>query len=209
MLDKRLPKIYSHISSLKDVKDLNVKLSEQNGETKIICPISMIEYSGLNTFYFFWNCGCLISKKAFDELHMKDKCILCSKDFNKESDLVNLNYTKEERARLFQKILAEKLNKKAKKEKSKNTHKEKIGNNNETTDKGLVANSDLNLEEDKKHVHKNIKDNKIHIDGCHSKIKAVIENEDEEDDFIDKRKIRDLGHSNNLMINNKRKRSEN
>jgi len=117
MLDKRLPKIYSHISSLKNVKDLKIKLSELNGETKIICPISMIEYSGLNTFYFLWNCGCLLSKKAFDELHTKDKCVLCGKDFNKETDLVNVNYTKEERARLFQKILYEKLNKKSKKAK--------------------------------------------------------------------------------------------
>jgi len=76
MLDKRLPKIYSHITSLKDVKDLKIQLAELNGETKIICPISMIEFSGLNTFYFFWNCGCLISKNAFEELNMKDKSIL-------------------------------------------------------------------------------------------------------------------------------------
>ena len=126
MLDKRLPKIYSHISSLKDVKDLIITTSKQNEEIKIICPISMIEFSGLNSFYFFWNCGCLISKKAFDELQMKDKCVLCGKKFEKEKDLVNLNYTKEERAQIFQSLILEKIKAKKIKEERKINKKEKI-----------------------------------------------------------------------------------
>ncbi len=206
MLDKRLPKIYSHISSLKDVKDLIIKLSELNGETKIICPISMIEYSGLNTFYFSWNCGCLISKKAFDELNMKEKCILCGKDFNKETDLVSLHYSKEERGRLFQKIMADKLNKKAKKEKSKN----KIGNNGETNENYLAANTDLNLkfDDENKNSHKNLKENILYKESGHEKIKALIENENEENDFYEKRLLgRDLEYSNHHLINKKRKRS--
>lgn len=199
MLDKRLPKIYSHISSLKDVRDLNIKLSELNGETKIICPISMIEYSGLNTFYFFWNCGCLISKKAFEELHMKDKCIMCGKDFNKDNDLVNLNYSREERAKLFQKILVEKSNQKSKKEKSKKI--EKIGNKEDTTDTIVNPKSELNLDEEKKKIH--IVSN--NSDNYHTKIKAVIE---DEEDLHQKINMREIGYSNNLLINKKRKRSE-
>ena len=84
MLDKRLPKIYSHITSLKDVKDLIITNITQNEEKKIICPISKNEFSGLNSFYFFWNCGCLISKRAFDELKMSKECVYCGKDFDKE-----------------------------------------------------------------------------------------------------------------------------
>ena len=125
MLDKRLPKIYSHIYSLKDVKDLSITVSKQNGENKIICPISMIEFSGLNSFYFFWNCGCLISKMAFDELKMKDQCILCAEKFDKEKDLVNLNYTKEERAQIFQALLLDKIKTKKMKIEKKIIKKEK------------------------------------------------------------------------------------
>jgi hypothetical protein len=50
LIDKQLPKAFSHIKRLKDVKDLNINLIEDpNTEVKVICPISMIEYSGLNT----------------------------------------------------------------------------------------------------------------------------------------------------------------
>lgn len=162
MLDKRLPKIYSHIKSLKDVKDLNITLSELNGETKIICPISMIEFSGLNTFYFFWNCGCLISKKAFDELHMKDKCILCGAKFDREIDLVNINYSKEERARIFSEIMNKKLkNQKGKQEKQdisnnpkNNMDKKKM--NVELKEENIInLNSDLTSSKDE--------DNKVSI----------------------------------------------
>ena len=127
MLDKRLPKYYCHITSLKDVKDLNIKISELNGETKIICPISMIEFSGLNTFYFFWNCGCLVSKKAYDELNMKDKCILCGEKFDKNTDLVNINYSKEERKERFESIMAEKKRNKILRDKKKSDKKNSRG----------------------------------------------------------------------------------
>jgi hypothetical protein len=51
LLNKQLPKTFQHIKKLKDVKDLNISLMEDKEaqETKVICPISMIEYSGLNT----------------------------------------------------------------------------------------------------------------------------------------------------------------
>jgi hypothetical protein len=134
MLDKRLPKIYSHITSLKDVKELTISTSKQEEENKIICPISMIEFSGLNSFYFFWNCGCLISKKAFDELQMKDKCVLCGKKFDKEKDIVDLNHTKEERAQIFQRLILEKIKEKKIKDEKKIEKKEKdinkLTNNN-------------------------------------------------------------------------------
>jgi len=119
MLDKRLPKIYSHITSLKDVRELTISTSKQEEEIKIICPISMIEFSGLNSFYFFWNCGCLISKKAFDELQMKDNCLMCGKKFDKEKDIIDLNHTKEERAQIFQRLIIEKIKEKKSKDEKK------------------------------------------------------------------------------------------
>lgn len=144
MLDKRLPKIYSHITSLKDVKDLILTISKQNDEKKIICPISMIEFSGLNSFYFFWNCGCVISKKAFDELQMKDKCVLCGKDFNKEKDLVNLNYTKEERAQIFNYLMLEKIKNKNKKNKNEKINKQKKEKDKERNE--IKDSDDYNIE---------------------------------------------------------------
>lgn len=181
MLDKRLPKIYSHIKSLKDVKDLIITTSNQNQENKIICPISMIEFSGLNSFYFSWNCGCLISKKAFDELHMKDKCVLCGKLFSKEKDLVNLNYSKEERAQIFQNLIIEKLKSKKTKTDKKESKKEK----NTTIDNFEI--SELKKLEKKKDTSiKLINDKKIEIDN-------LIKEEEKDVDIV--------------FMNKKRKRS--
>lgn len=150
MLDKRLPKYYCHITSLKDVKDLNIKISELNGETKIICPISMIEFSGLNTFYFFWNCGCLVSKKAYDELNMKDKCILCGEKFDKNTDLVNINYSKEERKERFESIMAEKKRNKILRDKKKSDKKI----NNELVNKNKNDNKNKNKELNNEFINK-------------------------------------------------------
>jgi hypothetical protein len=107
LLDKRLPKTFQHIKKLKDVKNLNVNILENKDteETKVICPISMIEYNGLNTFYILWSCGCVISKKAIDELNMTDKCINCGEKVDIKTDLVNLNYTKEEREAILRSLL--------------------------------------------------------------------------------------------------------
>ena len=47
-----MPKSFRHVSSLKDVKELNVKLNENaelGEELKILCPITMLEFNGYNT----------------------------------------------------------------------------------------------------------------------------------------------------------------
>jgi hypothetical protein len=49
-----------------------------------------------------------VSKKAIDELNMIDKCIVCGEDVNIKTDLVNLNYSKEERDLIYKHILAAK-----------------------------------------------------------------------------------------------------
>ena len=57
----------------------------------------------------------MISKKAIDELHMKDKCIVCSSSIDISTDLVSMNYLKSERDHIYKSILNErKSNKKDK-----------------------------------------------------------------------------------------------
>lgn len=109
LIEKNLPDTFNHISSLKDVKDINGEISK-NGYLQ--CPITMSEFSGINKFYFLWNCGCVISKKAIDEIGMKDKCLVCGKDFHHDKDLISLNYTKEEKENIKNELLTLKERKK-------------------------------------------------------------------------------------------------
>jgi hypothetical protein len=135
LIEKRLPKSYSHISSLKDLKDLNIKFSDESDAknqvdqyikqsdsgSKIACPITMMEFSGLNNFYIIWKCGCVLSKKAIDELNMKlkNKCVNCGTSVDYKNDLVSLNYSAKEKEALFNQILEEKSKLKEKKLKEK------------------------------------------------------------------------------------------
>jgi hypothetical protein len=105
LIEKRLPKSFIHISTLKDIKDLNITFSEEN---KIKCPITMMEFSGINSFYFLWNCGCVISKKAIEELNMKDKCINCGTFNNPKYDFISLNLSGKEKQGILKKIIEEK-----------------------------------------------------------------------------------------------------
>ena len=102
LLNKNKPKGYEHIKSLKSVKELNCLIND-NGY--IQCQISQEEFSGLNKFYFLWTCGCIISKTAIDELHMKDKCIICNTPFNICHDLISLNYNKHKKMEIQKELL--------------------------------------------------------------------------------------------------------
>jgi hypothetical protein len=129
LLEKRLPKTYSHITSLKDLKDLNITFSDDTvdiigGEHKIKCPITMIEFSGMNCFCINWKCGCVISKKAVEELNMKDKCVQCGVVSDLKKDIVSLNLTTKEREEIYNQIIEEKLKIREK----KNNKKEQVNN---------------------------------------------------------------------------------
>jgi len=53
LLDKKMPKSFRHITSLKDVKELNILLNDKaadSEELKILCPITMLEFNGYNTY---------------------------------------------------------------------------------------------------------------------------------------------------------------
>jgi hypothetical protein len=133
LIEKRLPRNFLHITSLKDLKDLNISLTDDE-ESKIICPISMIDFSGLNCFYILWNCGCVISKKAVEELEMSCKCLNCNSEVNFKTDLVNLNYSSKERENIFKQILMEKKLKNSSKM-SSNTNKDMENNLNKMLNK--------------------------------------------------------------------------
>jgi hypothetical protein len=116
LLNKSFPKIFNHITSLKDVKELNCNLSKDG---KIECGISLEEFSGMNKFYFLWSCGCVISKNAIDKLGMKDKCLICNCPF-KNKDLISLNYTNEEKEKIRFEIIKDKKFKNKNKENKEN-----------------------------------------------------------------------------------------
>lgn len=85
LVEKKIPKCFSHIRSLKDVKDANVCLrSSVTGEPiEIVCPITQLEYNGIQRFVFVWSCGCVISEKALNELKnpLSKKCVSCGKPY--------------------------------------------------------------------------------------------------------------------------------
>jgi len=119
LLDKKMPKTFRHITSLKDVKELNVtfneKPAENQSEQNILCPITMLEFNGMNTFFFLWKCGCVFSRKASEELNLKESCIVCGEKINISTDLINMNMSKEEKENLYDILTAEKMrNKKPK-----------------------------------------------------------------------------------------------
>ena len=133
LINKNLPnETFRHLKSLKDVKELKCEFSNDG---KIKCKISNIEFSGINKFFFIWNCGNVLSLDAIKNLNMKNKCLLCGQEFKKE-DLISLNYSKEEKEKIKKKILLEKKEKslmlqlKRKREENKKNENEIIDNNN-------------------------------------------------------------------------------
>ena len=149
LLNKNKPLGFQHIKTLKNVKELNCIIND-NGY--IQCPISREEFSGLNKFYFLWTCGCVFSKTAIDELHMKDKCINCNNPFNINNDLISLNYNKKRKMEIQKEFLG------IKKIINKN-----IVNNNEKTEEqkeAILKVIDNNIDKKEKNfLNKKIKRN--------------------------------------------------
>ena len=102
LLSKKKPFGFQHIKSLKNVKELKCVIND-NGY--IQCQISREEFSGLNKFYFLWTCGCILSKTSIDELHMKEKCIICNTPFDINKDLISLNYNKNKKLEIQKELL--------------------------------------------------------------------------------------------------------
>lgn len=102
--------LISHIRSLKDVKELNLKekndfdsshQTSSGSETikaQFHCPISGLDFNGKYKFLFIWTCGCVLSERALKEVADRQKqetkaaqaCLVCSKLFLGE-DLIVIN----------------------------------------------------------------------------------------------------------------------
>ena len=109
LLEKKIPLEFNHLTSLKVVKDLNIEI---NNKGNVTCPISCIEFSGINKFYFVWNCGCVMSGKAINEIGIKNKCVVCGKEYLSENGLISLNMTNEEKRQILKQIKAQNIQRK-------------------------------------------------------------------------------------------------
>ena len=96
LIEKKVPKCFSHIQSMKDIKTANITFRKDSRESKIICPISQIELNGINPFTFNWKCGCLLADATImqltpaaitsdSSLNTSGNCVHCTKSYNKGS----------------------------------------------------------------------------------------------------------------------------
>ena len=138
LLNKNKPQGFEHIKSLKNVKELKCLIND-NGF--IQCQVSQEEFSGLNKFFFLWTCGCVYSKTAMDELNIINKCINCNIEFNRDRDLISLNYDK----KMKRKILINLLN-------IKKYNKITINNNDSIN--SIINNNDKDINDIKLLNHK-------------------------------------------------------
>jgi len=92
---------------LKDIVDVTIRENTKpNATFQFMCPISQTEFNGLNKFILLWNCGCVISEKAFLETKetSKSKCILCNTKYTKE-DIISLNMAPSEQEKIKKEII--------------------------------------------------------------------------------------------------------
>jgi hypothetical protein len=111
IIEKKMPTCFKHIRTLADVREVKVQSRNSKGnpsasenpsveESKaskhgdsnrvvspyfISCPISKEENNGYHSFIANWNCGCVLSLKAFKELNQSSStqklCINCLKPY--------------------------------------------------------------------------------------------------------------------------------
>ncbi len=70
-----------------------------------MCPVTEMEYNGLNKFVALWSCGHVFSLKAFKEVIAEKKCLTCEQPFTEE-DVIDINMTPEDQEVVRQKLLA-------------------------------------------------------------------------------------------------------
>ncbi|KAK2195762.1 Replication termination factor 2 [Babesia duncani] len=96
ILSKKKINSMNHIRRLKDIKQVNFKMDEEN--VRLICPIVCTELSAANRGVLIWKCGCCISEKAFKQLictnnksneKEKKNCPNCNMEFLYNSNVFN------------------------------------------------------------------------------------------------------------------------
>lgn len=92
LVDKTMPKLFSHIRNLKCIKEVRVgKNEDETSAFPLLCPLSRLPFNGIEKFVVIWKCGCMISEKTLKGT----ECPLCGEGFE-SSDLIHLNASPEE-----------------------------------------------------------------------------------------------------------------
>lgn len=133
LLDRGDNEAGQHIRTLKDVKPLNLTPNPafkdygkealiggeavDYGNAMFICPVIGLEMNGRWRFVFYWNCGCVVSEKAYHELK-SDKCHKCGLPTSVD-DVIVINGNAEDVVKMESKMAARreraKIEKKSKK----------------------------------------------------------------------------------------------
>lgn len=120
LLERKMPKEYSHIRSLKDVKQCKVEFDKDEstsnvavGETNVarknglICPLSRADLSnsGLKTV-LIWKTGVMCTEKALKEMKGAEKgvCPVTGEKYDPETDVVPLAVFDDELEELKKKL---------------------------------------------------------------------------------------------------------
>ncbi len=85
----------NYIKKTKDLKIVNIEKNiDEDSEYPFMCPLSKIEFNGMNRFVCLWSCGCFFIERSLKESKEK-KCPICNKAFSKD-DIISMNLTPEE-----------------------------------------------------------------------------------------------------------------
>mmetsp|Transcript_13417 Transcript_13417/g.1203 ORF Transcript_13417/g.1203 Transcript_13417/m.1203 type:complete len:105 (-) Transcript_13417:336-650(-) len=86
LMNKTLPDDFKHIKKIKkDVKEVKLTDNEdKKSELPFMCPLSKIEFNGLNKFIGLWECGCVFSEQLIKNVK-ETNCPVCSKPFVESS----------------------------------------------------------------------------------------------------------------------------
>ena len=159
MLNKTMPKSLSYIKKIKkDVINCNITLrdnlnniqidNEENGGI-FMCPISGLIGNGKYPFVCLRKCGCIISKRALNNIK-GNECLNCGKKLIQEINdytRIPINPSREYQEQLFKEMIQRKKDKKKLKELKKQQEKEKNEDDND-------ENEDIDLDHDSNKNHK-------------------------------------------------------
>lgn len=125
LLDKssEASEAFSHIISLKDVKELNIKENPDANRTepssKFVCIMTGMELNGKTKAFYYRTCGCVMSLQALAMVKSAEQtCVACGEPVT-DQDLIMLNGTREEVAVLKGRLVDEKSRKKTLKKRPK------------------------------------------------------------------------------------------
>ncbi|KII62777.1 Protein RTF2 [Thelohanellus kitauei] len=135
---------FSHVKKLKDVKELSMHINPYYKESnhtdveiqtisQFVCPISGLEMNGKYKFVFFWSCGCVISKRALDEIKTST-CAVCNQPYNAD-DVIEINPPEPEEESIPEPVVEFKKVKKAKDTKKSDKSKNIIRVDSEAKEK--------------------------------------------------------------------------